>query len=147
PWDRLTVSQQQEAGRQFDQQVSPALTPLLIETGQPFPLLSNLSLSVGFRLFDPRDRSWKYARVKVPPLAPWMELHEAAAPGERVFVRLHDVIRANAGKLYPGTELSGATLFRLTRDAEVKLSPDSEIDLRERVKAQLRQRRFEPVVR
>ncbi|HYN04893.1 MAG TPA: polyphosphate kinase 1, partial [Vicinamibacteria bacterium] len=53
----------------------------------------------------------------------------------------------NAEKLYPGMELSGATLFRLTRDAEVELAQDDEVDLRERVRAQLRQRRFEPVVR
>ncbi len=54
--------------------------------------------------------------------------------GQRVFVRLWEVIRENAGKLYPGMELSGATLFRLTRDAEVELAADEEIDLRERVK-------------
>ena len=35
----------------------------------------------------------------------------------------------------------------MTRDAEVELSLDEEVDLRERVRAQLRQRRFEPVVR
>src|SRR5262245_47332381 len=147
PWGRLSAAQQQEATRRFDREVSPALTPLLLEPGQPFPLLSNLSLSVGFRLFDPRDKTWKYARIKVPPLSQWMEIHEGTAPGQRVFVRIHGVIRENAGKLYPGTELSGPTLFRLTRDAEVALSQDQEIDVRERVKAQLRQRRFEPVVR
>ena len=42
-------------------------------------------------------------------------------PGERVFVRLHEVIRENAHKLYPGMRLTAPTLFRLTRDAEVEM--------------------------
>src|SRR5262249_53395085 len=110
--------------------------------------LSNLSLSVGFRLFDPRDGARNFARIKVPPaLRQWVELRSEVGPGQRVFVRLHELVRENAAKLYPGMELSGPTLFRLTRDAEVELDPDHDVDLRERVRAQLEKRRFEPVVR
>jgi polyphosphate kinase len=148
PWEELSPAQRAEACRYFDAQVSPAVTPLLIDPERPFPFLSNLSLSVGFRLFDPRDGAWNYARIKVPPtLRQWIELHEDARPGERVFVRLHELIRENAGKLYPGMQLSGATLFRLTRDAEVQLDSDHDVDLLQRVRAQLQKRRFEPVVR
>ena len=64
-----------------------------------------------------------------------------------MFVRLHAVIRENAHKLYPGMRLSSPTLFRLTRDAEVDLSEDSDRGLRELVREQIRQRRFEPAVR
>ena len=147
-WDALSPAQREEAGRFFDSQVSPALTPLLIQPEHPFPFLSNLSLSVGFRLVDPRDGAQSYARIKVPlALAQWVELDADTAPGERLFVRLHEVIRENAGKLYPGMEVSAPTLFRLTRDAEVELDDDASRDLRERVRAQLQKRRFEPVVR
>jgi polyphosphate kinase len=148
PWERLSTAQRKEACRWFDAQVSAALIPLVFEPGHPFPFLSNQSLSVGFRLVAPGAEGWKLARIRVPSsLPPWVELREAAREGHRVFVRLHEVIRHNSHKLYEGMELSGATLFRLTRDAEVDLARDTEVDLRARVKAQIRQRRFEPVVR
>src|SRR5262249_15513204 len=90
-WEELSPAQRDEANRYFDSHVSPGVTPLLIEHDQPFPFLSNLSLSVGFRLFDPRDGAQNLARIKVPPALPqWVELREDAG-GQRVFVRLHEI--------------------------------------------------------
>jgi len=44
-------------------------------------------------------------------------------------------------------ELAATTLLRLTRDAEVEIAGDSEAALSELVREQIRQRRYEPVVR
>ena len=44
-------------------------------------------------------------------------------------------------------EITDITLMRLTRDAEVELDDDSAADFRAEVKEQIRQRRYEPVVR
>ena len=147
PWTELTASQKHEAGEYFDTQVSAALTPLVIDPAHPFPFFSNLSLSLAFRL-DNGSGETIDARVKVPgDLAQWVSLKSDVAPDERVFVRLHEIIRENAHKLYPGTRLSSPTLFRLTRDAEVELNEQADQDLRELVREQVRQRRYEPVVR
>ena len=101
-------------------------------------------------LHDDRTGESVDARVKVPAELPqWVPLAADVPPGHRVFVRLHEVIRENAHKLYPGMHLSSSTLFRLTRDAEVELDEDDEKDrnIRDLVREQIRQRRFEPAVR
>jgi polyphosphate kinase len=150
PWEALTDAQRREAGEYFDTQVSAALTPLVILPSQPFPFFSNLSLSLAFVLHDDRASESVDARVKVPAELPqWVPLTADVPPGHRVFVRLHDVIRENAHKLYPGMRLTSSTLFRLTRDAEVELDEDDEKDrnIRDLVREQIRQRRFEPAVR
>lgn len=147
-WDELTPAQQDEAHVYFDAQVSPALTPLAIHPTQPFPFFSHGSLSLAFVLHDPIRGESLDARVKVPAELPsWIALSVGVPPGERLLVRLHEVIRENASKLYPGMQLSSPTLFRLTRDAEVELDDDPEQGLRERVREQIRQRRYEPAVR
>ncbi len=51
-WDELTPGQKEEAGVHFEANVSPALTPLVIDPEHPFPFLSNLSTSLTFRLGD-----------------------------------------------------------------------------------------------
>jgi polyphosphate kinase len=145
-WEDLTDGQRLEASDFFDRQVSPALTPLVIQPTQPFPFFSNLSLSLAFVLDDGTESV--DARIKVPSeLAQWVELSADVPAGHRIFVRLYEVIRENADKLYPGMRLSGATLFRITRDAEVELDEDADQGLRERVREQIRQRRYEPAVR
>jgi polyphosphate kinase len=147
-WDELTPGQQEEAGRFFDSQVSPALTPLVFDPSHPFPFLSNLSISLGFLLHDPAQETTSYARVKVPAvLKQWTELETGVPRGQRVFTPLYEVIRGNIGKLYAGMKLSGTTLFRLTRDAEFELDEDSDETLRDLVREQVRRRRYEPVVR
>jgi len=147
-WDDLTSAQQDEAGRYFDLEISPALTPLVFDPAHPFPFLSHLSTSLAFLLYDPHKETSSYARVKVPAvLKQWVALETTAPAGQQVFVPLHEVIRGNAHKLYSGMKLTGTTLFRLTRDAEVEIDEDSDEALRDVVQEQVRQRRYEPVVR
>ena len=148
-WKDLDEAQRSELSRYFDTQVSPALTPLFIKPGDPFPFFSNLSLSISFCLEqDENLDEAAYARVKVPADLPqWIPVTANVAAGEQVLVRLHEVIRENASKLYRGMRLTAPTLFRLTRDAEVELDDELDRDLRELVKEQIRQRRFEPAVR
>ena len=147
-WEHLSEAQRLEAGEYFDTQVSAALTPLVISPTQPFPFFSNLSLSLTFLLHDDRTGDAIDARVKVPAeLAQWVPLAVDVAPGHRVFVPLHEVIRENAHRLYPGMRLTSSTLFRLTRDAEVELDEEKDRSIRDVIREQIRQRRFEPAVR
>ena len=147
-WTELTEAQRLELCAYFDNQVSPALTPLIIYPTQPFPFFSNLSLSLAFVLRDDKADQTLDARVKVPPELPqWVQVRAGVPIAERVFVRLHEIIRENAHKLYPGMRLTAPTLFRLTRDAEVDMNEDADQSLRELVREQIRQRRYEPAVR
>ena len=146
---RLTTAQREQAGRYFDSEISPALTPLVFDPAHPFPFLSNLSMSLAFLLEDPQKGVISYARVKVPSVlkqsgSRWRRM---CLPDQKVFVPLYEVIRGNVHKLYSGMKLTGTTLFRLTRDAEVEIDDESDEALRELVSEQVRQRRYEPVVR
>jgi polyphosphate kinase len=147
-WDELSSRQQEEASKYFDSELSAALTPLVIDPVHPFPFLSNLSTSLVFRLHDvPRNKSM-FARVKVPGvLKQWVFLSADLAPGRKLLVPLYEVIRGNLHKLYSGMEISDVTAMRLTRDAEVEIDDDPDADFRTLVTEQLRQRRYEPVVR
>ena len=147
-WHELNTAQQEEASRYFEEHVSPALTPLVIEPGHSFPFLSNLSTSLVFPLKDPARAESRYGRVKVPGvLRQWVSL-SGSDGAEKVMVPLHEIIRGKLDRLYGGMELGRVTLFRLTRDAEVELDPEwDEAPLPELVQEQVRQRRYEPVVR
>src|SRR5579871_1126246 len=141
-WDELSPTGKEELSRYFDSEISPALTPLVFDPIHAFPFLANLSTSLAFILEDPRKETVSYARVKVPAvLKQWIPVQDG-------FVPLYEVIRGNIQKLYAGMKLSGTTMFRLTRDAEVETHEDeSDEALREIVQEQVRLRRYEPVIR
>jgi polyphosphate kinase len=128
--------------RHFEDQIFPALTPLAIGHGRPFPYISNLSLSLIVRLRDPELDSDVFARVKVPKevLPRFIEL------GRDTFVPLEDLIARHLDVLFPGMKIVSYGLFRVTRDADFTVSDEAD-DLLQAVEEELRQRRFGEVVR
>jgi polyphosphate kinase len=147
-WSELTPLQKEEASKYFDSEISPALTPLVIDPVHPFPFISNLSTSLVFRLRDLVKGESMFARVKIPSvLKQWVSLETDLEPGQKVMVPLSEVVRGNLPKLYSGMEISNITVMRVTRDAEVDIDDDPSADFRAHVKEEIRQRRYEPVVR
>jgi polyphosphate kinase len=146
-WDELSSEQRDEARTYFLASALALLTPLAYDTAHPFPFLSNLSTSLGVILRNPETSARCFARIKVPNMLPWWIALRAKSPGQTdVYVRQHDIIRHNLDAVFPGMEVVDTTLFRVTRDADVELNEDL-LDVRQQVAEQLKQRRFEPVVR
>jgi polyphosphate kinase len=135
--------EQRQMHRRFHEQVFPALTPLVIGLGRPFPYISNLSLSLAVLLRDPESEVEIVARVKVPK-----ELLGRFLPvgDEGTYVPLEQVIAGNLDHLFPGTEVVDYGFFRVTRDADFNVSDEAD-DLLQAVQDELRRRRFGEVVR
>jgi polyphosphate kinase len=147
-WDDLSEEQRHEVSEVFDTDISPVLTPLSLDAAHPFPYVSNLSTSWAFRLEDPVTGETVAVRVKVPGELPqWLRARSGVDRSERVLVSLGEVIRANAGKLFPGMVIDSASLFRVCRDAEVELDSADGLSKRALVEQEVQLRRFEPVVR
>ncbi len=128
----------------FESQVFPVLTPLAVDPSHPFPYISNLSLSLAVQLRDPETGAEEFARVKVPRSLPrWVPTGV-----EHHFVPLERVIAANLTALFPGMDIVGSNVFRVTRysDLELTHSEDQE-DLMAMIEEQVFRRRFAEVVR
>jgi polyphosphate kinase len=126
----------------FQREVFPALTPLAVGPAQPFPYISNLSLSLGVLVRDPATDQTRFARVKVPKegLPRFIQL------ADRTFVPMEEAIAEHLDQLFRGMEIIAHTVFRVARDADFTVSDEAD-DLLEAVEAQLRRRRFGEVVR
>ena len=142
--ETATAEERREIDTRFHEQVFPALTPLVIGLGRPFPYISNLSLSLGVLLRDPESGTEIIARVKVPKelLGRFLPVGE----GGRAFVPLEEAIAANLDALFPGTEVIDHGYFRVTRDADFTVSDEAD-DLLQAVQDEIRRRRFGEVVR
>jgi polyphosphate kinase len=143
--ESLSAEECREVNQRFEQQVFPALTPLVIGQGRPFPYISNLSLSLAVFLRDPDNANEVLARVKVPKelLGRFIRI---GSEDEHVLVPLEDVIADNLDALFPGVEVIEHGFFRVTRDADFNVSDEAD-DLLEAVQEEVRRRRFGEVVR
>lgn len=126
----------------FDEQLYPVLTPLAVGPGQPFPYISNLSLSVGVTVRDPSTGETRFARVKVPEVLPRLiQVGESTR-----FVAIDQLIEHGLPSLFPGMQIVGSSAFRVTRDADFEIKEGAG-DLLEAVERELSRRRFGDVVR
>ncbi len=142
--ETATEAERREIDARFHEQIFPALTPLVIGLGRPFPYISNLSLSLGVLLRDPESGTEIIARVKVPKelLGRFLVLGEEGT----ALVPLEEAIAANLDSLFPGTEVIDYGYFRVTRDADFNVSDEAD-DLLQAVQDEIRRRRFGEVVR
>jgi polyphosphate kinase len=138
------AKEREEVEHLFTSQVFPALTPLVIGRGRPFPYISNMSLSIGVLLRSPEKGEEVAARVKVPKEL--LRRFLALGDGGRTFVPLEEVISANLDDLFPGMEIVHHSLFRVTRDTDYDVSDEAD-DLLLAVEEEVRRRRFGEVVR
>jgi polyphosphate kinase len=130
----------------FDQQVLPVLTPLAVDSAQPFPLLSSLSLNVAVLLGPaPGQEAERLAIVQVPAGLP--RLVRLPQPRGRAFVLLEDLIRRHLAQLFPGQAIREAVAVRLTRDAEIEWDDEGGRTHLEQVEQEIRRRRRSDVVR
>jgi polyphosphate kinase len=141
--DAANESEREEVEHLFTSQVFPALTPLVIGRGRPFPYISNMSLSIGVLLRNPEKDEEVAARVKVPKelLRRFLSIGDGLT-----FVPLEEVIAANLDDLFPGMEIVHHSLFRVTRDTDYDVSDEAD-DLLLAVEEEVRRQRFGEVIR
>ena len=141
--DAADAGEREEVEHLFTSQVFPALTPLVIGRGRPFPYISNMSLNWGVLLRNPEKNEEVAARVKVPKelLRRFLSIGDGLT-----FVPLEDVVAANLDDLFPGMEIVHQSLFRVTRDTDYDVSDEAD-DLLLAVEEEVRRRRFGEVVR
>jgi len=128
---------------QFRNLVFPVVTPLAVDPSHPFPYISNLSLNLAIFVRNPETRLTRFARVKIPPILPRFVV---LPDGER-FIPLEQVIASHLDSLFPGMEVLGHHVFRVTRNADFEVEEDEGGDLLMSIESELTQRRFGRVVR
>jgi polyphosphate kinase len=151
--DQLDAEQRRFLGAWYAKQIYPALTPLAIDPGHPFPHLRNRTLNLAIALDRAapgsegggRDgrrtatASAAFAVVQVPTVLGRLVEVPTGKAG-RGFVLLEDVIAQNVGDLFPGTRVLGVWPFRLTRNFDLSYDEDESEDLLKTIQKEVRRR-------
>jgi polyphosphate kinase len=144
----VAAAQWSDAQRQFLQtffskDVLPVLTPLAVQDLHPAPRLAGLQWQLAVLLKNAAGEE-KIAVTPMPQqISRWVRL-----PGEEVaLARLDEVMAANVGTMFPGSEILAAALFRITRDADVSVERDETDDMLEAVEQAVLTRQRRPAVR
>ena len=146
-WKDLNETEKSKLTKHFLDNIFPVLTPLAVDLGHPFPFLSNLSKSIAVCAVKPGETKKRFARVKIPTELPaWINIEGSDKASFR-FISIEEVISNNLDQLFEGVDLLSKMIFRVTRSAAVDGEDEDIDDFMELVEAELKDRKFAPVVR
>jgi len=148
-YDEFNTQQQAYLDQYFESQIFPVLTPLSVDPAHPFPRLSNLSLNLAVSVRNPETGIQKFARVKVPNNLPrFIGLPPELVEDVTIWAGtpLEEIIANNLNFLFPGMEVLGHYLFRITRDADFPVREDEADDLLVAMEEEISKRRLEGFV-
>ena len=153
-YDELNPKQIQQVQEYFEEMIFPALTPLAVDPGHPFPHISNLSLNLAVMIRDQTGEE-RFARLKVPNSLPRLVplkrssgsvRADGTVPHNHFFVWIDQVISENLHRLFPGMAIIEAYPFRVIRNADMVIQELEADDLLEAMAASVRDRRFGSIV-
>ncbi|MFL5357879.1 polyphosphate kinase 1 [Archangium sp.] len=144
--DKLTAEQKAAARTCFTTSVFPALTPLAVDPGHPFPHLRNKSLNVAVLLRREGPKRRRNVRGTTTSLAvvqvPGVMGRLVPMPSEKgsAFLLLGELIALCAGDLFPGYVVEHAATFRVTRNWDLNVDEEESEDLLSTIQDELRRR-------
>lgn len=110
----------------FDNQISPFLSPQIINVRHPFPHLLNKALYVGIIL----TRKKKKVFGIIPVLSNLPKIVYIPNKSKIRYVMTEDIIATYADKIFDGYEVENTAILSVTRSADISLD-DERLDLGE----------------
>ena len=143
----LDESQYEYIEEFFNKYVFPVLTPMVVDSGRPFPLILNKSLNIALLVADMNDLNrYHFATVQVPSVLG--RLIELPPSGEtRNFMLLEEIIKIFIDKIFIGYHIINKACYRLTRNADLSIHEEGAEDLLEVIEESLKQRKWGSVIR
>lgn len=140
----LTPEQEDFVRQYYEEEVSPNIIPLMIESIPEFPYLRDKSFYLGV-VMTMQDSALKrkYALIEVPTRAIGRFIILPSPDNEKHIILLEDVIRFNLPEIfsYFGYNHYEAHVFKVTRDAEIDIDNDVSTNLIQKIEKGLRNRR------
>lgn len=126
--------------------IYPVITPMVVDTSSPFPLILNRSLNIGLLLQKGEASDEQiFATIQVPSVLE--RIIEVPYDNGKAFVFLEDIIKMNLSLLFNSHKIIASSCYRITRNADLTLDEEGAEDLLEAIEESLKQRKWGNVVR
>ncbi|MDX1971125.1 MAG: polyphosphate kinase 1 [Candidatus Sumerlaeia bacterium] len=128
----------------FYHEIFPALTPLAVDAGHPFPRVKGLSLNILVELESTtqirnRGHQTLIATVQVPSnISRVIEVGNNKEFAK--FILLEQLIEEHLDMLFPGMTVKSSSVFRVTRDADIEYKEIDAEDLLTHIEEEIRER-------
>ena len=128
----------------YEESIFPVLTPMVIDSSRPFPLIMNNTLNIALNLVDDEGRSF-LGTVQVPSVLD--RYYIIPSSKSKHIILLEDIIKLHLKELFDAYTIEDMASYKVTRNADLEYDEDDAQDLLMVIKETLKQRKWGRVVK
>ncbi|WP_461205150.1 RNA degradosome polyphosphate kinase [Clostridium sp. DL1XJH146] len=129
----------------FENEIYPVLTPMVVDSSRPFPLILNKSLNIA-SILENEDKQ-TFATIQVPSVLDRIVNLPSKEKEGFNYILLEDIIKMFMDKLYIGYKITNTYCYKITRNADLSIDEEEAEDLLTEIEQSLKLRKWGSVVR
>lgn len=130
----------------FHSKIYPVLTPMVVDSSRPFPLILNKSLNIALFIDGKEEEENIFATVQVPSvLGRIVELPKCN--DDKCFILLEDIIKMHINDIFMGHNIKAIGCYRITRNADLSIDEEGAEDLLEAIQQSVKNRKWGEAIR
>jgi polyphosphate kinase len=145
-YSQLSDAQRSQTAMSFDDNISPLLTPLAVDSDAMPPIVPALQIVLALRLLDPAEKTTRHVLIPIPETLP-RRISVTTENESIAFILIEELIANCAERLFPGETITASTAFRVTRNGDIAVQEEDATDLADEMEDVLTARRFADTVR
>ncbi len=145
--ENLSDSQVEFLHTYFHKNVYPVLTPMVVDSSRPFPLIMNKSLNIALFIDGVDENENIFATVQVPSVLDRIIEMPAVNGEEKCYILLEDVIKINIEDVFRGHNIKDMACYRITRNADLSIDEEGAEDLLETIEQSIKNRKWGEAIR
>ena len=156
-YDDMNEQQKKYVEQYFEQTIFPVLSPYVVDSSMPFPLVNNKTINIGVLLkpldkyekllYKTKNQSVLFGNVQVPTNLPRLVNLPPCNGCKTSFILLEKVVEYNVSKIFKNYENVCSIIYRVTRNADVSIDEDHTDNLLKEMEKQLKNRKWGNVIR
>ncbi|WP_026884560.1 RNA degradosome polyphosphate kinase [Clostridium akagii] len=131
----------------FHKNVYPVLTPMVVDSSRPFPLIMNKSLNIALFIDGMDEKENIFATVQVPSVLDRIIEMPVTEGEEKCYILLEDIIKLNINDVFRGHNIKDMACYRITRNADLSIDEEGAEDLLEAIEQSVKNRKWGEAIR
>ncbi|PKK40236.1 Polyphosphate kinase [Clostridiaceae bacterium JG1575] len=142
--EEWTAAQNEYVDQLYEESIFPVLTPMVVDSARPFPLIMNNTLNIALQLADKEGRTF-LGTVQVPSVLE--RFYSIPHKKGRAIVLLEDIIKGHLAQLFDAYQIRDLACYKVTRNADLEYDEEDAQDLLMVIKETLKQRKWGRVLK